>query len=114
MNDGTPAPNILLIEDSDTDAIIIQRALGKHHKEARYQRVMTFKSGEELLQKGGFDVLLLDLGLPDTASPKDTYEQAKKWTTQIPVVIMTNLQDHELARVMVHEGAADFVNKDLI
>lgn len=106
--------NVLLIEDSDTDALIIQDAISRHHKEAICQRADTLRSGEEILQKGGIDLVLLDLGLPDTASPKDTYEQVKKWTDKIPVIIMTNLHDHELARVMVHEGAADFLNKDLI
>lgn len=106
--------NILLIEDSDTDAFIIQNAISRHHKDALCQRAATFHAGEGILQKGGIDLLLLDLGLPDTASAEDTYEQIKKWTDKMPVIIMTNIKDHTLARTMVHEGAADFLNKDLI
>jgi len=106
--------NILLIEDSDTDAFIIQNAISQHHKDAHSQRAVTLKSGEEFLQAGGIDLLLLDLGLPDSASPQDTYEQMKKWCDVIPVIIMTNIKDHDLAKTMVHEGAADFLNKDLI
>lgn len=106
--------NILLIEDSDTDAFIIQAAISKHLKGAVCVRATTLRSGEELLQKGGVDLLLLDLGLPDTTDPKDTYDQIKKWSGMLPIIIMTNLKDHDLAKTMVHEGAADFLNKDLI
>ena len=106
--------NILLIEDSDTDAFMIQRAIKQYHKSASCQRADTLRSGESILQEGGVDLLLLDLGLPDTASPKDTYDRIKKWSDNLPIIIMTNLNDHALARTMVHEGAADFLNKDLI
>lgn len=105
---------ILLVEDSDTDAFIVQGALRKYKPEAQCIRAGTFKAGEDILHKGSIDIVLLDLGLPDTCSPKDTYEQAKKWAEKLPIVIMTNVKDHELARIMVHDGAADFVNKDTI
>jgi DNA-binding NtrC family response regulator len=106
--------NVLLIEDSDTDAFIIQNAISRHHKDARCQRAATMHASEQILEKGGIDLVLLDLGLPDTASAQDTYEQIKKWTEKLPVIIMTNLKDHDLAKAMVHEGAADFLNKYLI
>ncbi len=114
MDKESPLLNVLLIEDSDTDAFIIQTAISRHHKDARCQRAATLREGEEILKNEGVDLLLLDLGLPDTASPKDTYEQIKKWSDKLPIIIMTNLQDHVLAKTMVHEGAADFLNKDQI
>jgi len=114
MNKKNPLLRVLLIEDSDTDAFIIHSALRAYKKDCLYTRVPTLKEGEEILQNSGADVVLLDLSLPDTASPKDTYEQIKKWAVKIPVIIMTNLRDHALARVMVHDGAADFLNKDVI
>ena len=76
--------NVLLVEDSDTDAFLIQRALERHHKGVSCQRVATLQAGEKVLQEGRIDLVLLDLGLPDTASPKDTYEKAKKWTDKLP------------------------------
>jgi len=113
-NEENSLLSVLMIEDSDTDALIIQDAISRHRKDARCQRATTLKAGEEILEVGNVDLILLDLGLPDTASPKDTYQHIKKWADKVPVIIMTNLRDHDLARVMVHEGAADFLNKDLI
>ena len=105
---------VLLIEDSDIDAFVIQKALSKYKENSQFMRASTLKAGEEILLKGEVDIVLLDLGLPDTASPEDTYKQIKKWTDKLPVVIMTNLKDHALAKTMVYEGAADFMNKDVI
>jgi len=114
MDKKNSSLRILLIEDSDTDAFIIQNAIRNHKSEVQCTRVATFHSGEEVLEKGEADLVLLDLGLPDTVDPKDTYEKIKKWTSKLPVIIMTNLKDHELAQLMVQEGAADFLNKDTI
>ncbi len=114
MDKNNSLRKVLLIEDSDTDAFMIQKAIQRYSKDTECMRAATLKAGEEILQQGGIDLLLLDLGLPDTSSPKDTYEQIKKWTGKLPVVVMTNLEDHDLAKVMVHEGVADFLNKDLI
>lgn len=105
---------ILMIEDSDTDAYLVERSVHQHLQGARFARVPTMKEGEALLEAGTTDVVLLDLGLPDTADPADTYARIKKWTDKIPVIIMTNLKDHDFAKVMVHEGAADFLNKEVI
>ena len=118
-NAGNAAKNsdflkVLLIEDSDTDAFLIQRALRRHMKNASCQRVATLGEGEKILERGWADIVLLDLGLPDTAGVVDTYERLKKWTDSIPIVITTRLDDHDVAKNMVHDGAADFVNKDAI
>ena len=114
MDKESSSLNILLIEDSDTDAFIIQNAINKHCMNICCVRATTLRSGEDLLQAGGIDLLLLDLGLPDSASPKETYEQMKEWSDKLPIIIMTNIRDHDLAKTMVHEGAADFLNKDII
>ncbi len=106
------ALRILLIEDSDTDAFVLQRMIQDNMKNTQCTRVTTLKAGEAILEKGEIDLLFLDLGLPDTATPSDTYARIKKWAHKFPIIIMTSLKDHDLARTMVHEGAADFLNKD--
>ena len=107
-------PRVLLIEDNDTDAFIVQKVLYNGMQNAQCTRVTTLEAGEKILDKGEVDLLLLDLGLPDTASPADTYARVKKWADKVPVVIMTSVKDHDLSRVMIHDGAADFLNKDSI
>ena len=106
--------NILLIEDSSTDAFTIKDALNRYADAPNCSHAETFAQGEKILQEGNIDLVFLDLGLPDTSSPEDTYKEAKKWTHKLPIVVLTHVEDHELARVMVHEGIADFLHKDMI
>lgn len=106
--------HILLIEDSDADAHLVEIAARKYMKGAKLSRATTFKEGTNALQMGKTDILLLDLGLPDTAGPEDTYTQVKQWMDNLPVIIMTSLKDRRQARRMVYEGVADFLNKDII
>ncbi|MBU6474451.1 MAG: response regulator [Alphaproteobacteria bacterium] len=105
---------VLLIEDSDTDAHVVETAMRKYMKSAKFARALTMKDGKSALQDGKADVLLLDLNLPDTTGPEDTYGQIKEWTNKLPVIIMTSMKDRLLARRMVYEGAADFLNKDIV
>jgi DNA-binding response OmpR family regulator len=114
MKSNNELTKILLIEDSDTDAYIVQKAVQRLGRAVACVRVSTLAAGEEELRKQDTDLLLLDLGLPDTDSPEDTYRKIRPWADVLPVVVMTNLKDHDLARVMVQEGAADFLTKDLI
>jgi len=107
-------PRVLLIEDSDSDAFIVQKALYGGMDDTHCTRAITLKDGEDILEKGQTDLLLLDLGLPDSVTPADTYARVKKWADKVPVVIMTSLKDHALARALVRDGAADFLNKDSI
>lgn len=107
---------ILLIEDSDTDAFILQRAIRDHIKDCECMHVSTAAEGKEALMKqdDGIDVILLDLGLPDTTGPAHTYEQVKSWADKIPIVVITGLHDHTLAKSLVQGGAEDYLSKDLL
>ncbi len=98
MNKSSTLLRILLIEDSDTDAYIIEKAIKRFKPDSTLQRASTLKAGEDILQAGGADVVLLDLGLPDSPTPKDSYEHIKKLSSKLPIIIMTSLKDHDLAR----------------
>lgn len=105
---------VLLIEDSDTDAYIIEKALHEHVKDAECTRVSSVAAGELQLGKDDFDAVLLDLGLPDSANPADTYARIMRCARDAPIIVSTSLNDHDLARALVHEGAEDCMSKDLI
>ena len=111
------ALNILLVEDSETDAYTVQRALGKYmNHPCTLQHVESMKAAEQYLQKTKqVDVILLDLGLPDTSGGKDTYERINNAKSEnVPVIILTSVHDHDLAVGMVESGAEDFVKKSSV
>jgi DNA-binding NarL/FixJ family response regulator len=107
---------VLLIEDSDTDAYIIQRAIQDHIPGAVVTRASTLSDGKKVLlqQDGDMDIILLDLGLPDTASPVDTHRQLKRWADKMPIIVITAINDHNLAKFLVFDGVEDYLSKNAI
>lgn len=106
--------NILLIEDSETDALLVRRTMTKGMKmSCNIFHVKTMKEAEDLLKskKENIDIILLDLGLPDTEGGKDSFERLSGVKEEIPVIIHTSTKDHDLAVSIVGDGAEDYVRK---
>ena len=105
--------NILLVEDSKTDAYSAQRILSKNmthpccviHVECMAEAERTLKDDKNI------DLILLDMGLPDTKGGEDTFKRVKSVKKDIPVIILTSVHDHELALEIVGEGAEDYIRK---
>jgi two-component system, sensor histidine kinase and response regulator len=67
-------------------------------------------TGRETLAQGGIDVVLLDLSLPDSRG-LETYHLMHAEFPDLPVVILSGLDDEATAVQAVHEGAADYLFK---
>jgi len=66
-----------------------------------------------LLAKGGIDIVLLDLGLPDGYG-LDTVRRAHAVAPEIPLIVLTGLEDEALAAEALREGAQDYLIKGQI
>jgi len=110
--DGTPRPlNVLLIEDSPEEAGLIRAMLSKSRRETvAVVHVVRLQDGLQRLQEGGFDIVLLDFSLPDS-SGLASFERAREVAPHVPIVILTNLDDDEMALRAVREGAQDYLVK---
>jgi diguanylate cyclase (GGDEF)-like protein len=102
---------VLLIEDDPYDAELTMGIL-EEIKSFRClgERTDTLSKGLERLSRGGFDLLLLDLGLPDSLG-LDTFESASTQYPHVPIIILSGLADEELATRTVQEGAQDYLVK---
>jgi len=100
-------PHILIIEDEREIAELVELALARAHFTARI--VPTAEQARQLLAREHFDLLLLDVGLPDT----DGFELLKTLRPQHPQpVIMLTAQDEETDRILGLElGADDYIGK---
>ncbi len=102
---------ILLIEDNPGDARLIKEALSEINSVAvELSHAVRLQEGLKKAAEQKFDVVLLDLSLPD-ASGLDTIRQAHKAVAGVPIIVLTGFSDETFAVTVVHEGAQDFLVK---
>lgn len=103
--------NILLIEDSPADAGLLRAALNEVPEQTfRLSRVETLNDGLKRLCESSFDVLLLDLSLPDSLG-LSSLERINDVAAQLPVVVLTGLDDEKIAAQAIDRGAQDYLVK---
>ncbi|MEO8397735.1 MAG: ATP-binding protein, partial [Chloroflexota bacterium] len=108
----TPEPiKILLVEDSPGDARLIVEALAEVPQiETTLKHVELLSQAIEVLSGSTIDVILLDLSLPDTHGA-GTVERIYTACPQVPIVIVTDLNDEEFAVTLIGKRAQDYLIK---
>ena len=86
---------ILLIEDNEEDAELIQLML-KACEGPVLKNADSVSSGLKFLEEEPFDVLLLDLGLPDS-NGLDAIQRIQDKGLKLPIIVLTGLSDEKLA-----------------
>lgn len=102
---------VLLIEDDLAEARFLQEVL-KGAPRSHFQLCHAKRLGEAIsrLQEQSFDVALLDLTLPDS-SGLDSLDLLLHEAPSLPIVVLTNTNDNELAVSAVRRGAQDYLLK---
>ncbi len=109
-----PVVTLLLIEDSPDDAALIRDVLEQSPMfRSTVEHQVRLEKGIVRLAEGGIDVVLLDFSLPDSFGI-DTFRRLHYAHPEIPVIVLTGLDDDQLALQAVSEGAQDYLlKKDL-
>jgi len=102
---------ILLIEDNATDVLLFREAL-------RTITGVTFEIAEaecaedalRALDEGSFDVVLLALNLPDSVG-LEAFRRLRARAPALPILVLTALDDEQMAMAAMHEGAEDYLIK---
>jgi len=102
---------VLLIEDNRAQAQFIREVL-RDVKEAQFhiEHKGLLAAGLKRIAQGGIDIVLLDLGLPDSDG-LSTLSSVRGRAPDVPVVVLTGMDDGEMALTAVREGAQDYVVK---
>lgn len=108
----TTAPiKILLVEDSPSDAELLQEILQDLEGHAFvFRHAETLDEGLKLLAAEDFDILLLDLSLPDSAGT-GTFQRARAAAPHLPIVVLTGMDSEELGIAAVRQGVQDYLIK---
>jgi len=105
---------ILLIEDNRADATLLAEALTKEHPAPfTLTHAERLASGLDHLSRGGIDLVLLDLQLPDSHGI-ETLIRARARAPKVPIVVLTASDDDVLAVQALQKGAQDYLVKGYI
>jgi PAS domain S-box-containing protein len=99
---------VLIVEDSPTQAQMLNISLRRLGIGA--DRVGSLRDAQARLQEPDFDVMLLDLSLPDS-SGLSTFQALHSQNRLMPIVVLTGLDDQTIALQAVKDGAQDYLIK---
>ncbi len=104
--------DVILVDDNPTDVKLIYKFLSKSNNE-QFSLTTFDRIGDaiEELNKNSYNVMLLDLSLPDGSGIR-TLNKANQVVPDMPIIIITNEEDDELAIKAVKSGAQDFIVKN--
>jgi len=108
---GAVSVKILLVEDSPSDAALLRESLnGTAAGEFRVTHVETLAEALARVSQSRFDVMLLDLSLPDSTG-RETFLRARAAAPQMPILVLTGVTDHDMGLDAVREGIQDYLLK---
>ncbi|HEY8432217.1 MAG TPA: response regulator, partial [Sandaracinaceae bacterium] len=105
---------VLIIEDNPLHARLIERLLGEVAPPV-FEPVHVERLDAALarIDEGGIDVALVDLVLPDSAGI-DTFVRVHAHAPELPLVVLTGMDDLKVAMRAVEGGANDYLIKDRV
>lgn len=101
---------ILLVEDCPGDARLFEELLAAAPGTYRLACADTLEAGLARLARAEFDIVVLDLGLPDSLG-LETFQQTHASVPEMPIIVLTGREDVDGSRHMVSEGAQDYLVK---
>ena len=102
---------ILLFEYCTADADLVAEHLDHSDQNFNLSMVKRLADGIDLLDQNRFDVILLDLSLPDSRGI-DSLRSVMKVASEAVIIVLTGADEEELSLEALHVGAQDYLYKD--
>ena len=107
-----PAPlRVLLVEDHEPDAERVRAYFEDAGASFDVTHARTLREAHAACTAEPFEAILLDLTLPDSSGIA-TFDEVRSWDRDGAVIVLSGLDDEELAIATVRGGAQDYVVKD--
>jgi len=101
---------LLIVEDSRADALAVRHCLATSASPYQIEVVDCIGKALTRLLDEKFDLILLDLGLPDSTG-LDTISRIIAVAPDVPVVVLTGRDDEDIGRACIDAGAQDYLCK---
>ncbi len=108
--DNNKILNILLVEDSESDALLLKESVALAGRNIYLSITSSLREAFSLLGCSYIDAVLLDLSLPDS-SGLDTIKRMRQEFPQLPIVVLTGIEDESMGVKAVRLGAEDYLIK---
>ena len=105
--------DILMVEDTPSDAEILQRLLRESSIRSSVQWVQSIAEAAEAIEDTSFDIVLTDLGLPDSFGI-ETVARLRELSDQLPIIALTGQDDDGVGQAAIQSGANDYVPKNVL
>jgi serine phosphatase RsbU (regulator of sigma subunit) len=103
---------ILVIDDNPGDRDLVRLGLGLiEGREPLVRDAATLQQALQLLRDEPADLIILDLGLPDSAG-LPAFDAVHDLCPQTPIVVLTGLEDESHGDEAIRRGAEDYLRKD--
>ena len=104
------ASKILLVEDDSDDAEFLRLSLAQQNSTAHVTRTSAISEAAAALDNERFDVVLLDLNLPD-ARGVECVEKIQEADELVPIVVLSGHADEDFAVEILNRGVQDYLVK---
>jgi two-component sensor histidine kinase len=105
---------ILLVEDNAGDVRLLREMFSTERPDSyKITHMQRLGSAIDHLSRGGVDIVLLDLGLPD-GNGMDPVRQVRKLAPEVPLIVLTGNDDDAMVAEAMREGAQDYLVKGQI
>ncbi len=103
---------VLLVEDDAIDSQLVKRLLASCSQPVEFtaESVESLSEAIECIGSRDYDIVLLDLGLPDS-SGVETVRKVSEINPHIPIIVLTGLHDEETGLLAIENGATDYLMK---
>ncbi len=102
--------NILYVEDNPGFVFLVKEILLSE----KFNFIITTKdnleSGIEAVENDNYDILILDLGLPDSQG-SETFNSMRMHANGLPIIIFSSIDDKFIMDELIQKGAADYIVK---
>lgn len=113
MDSITYIIHILIVEDSESDANLMHLELSEHFRDSIAITIAnTTRDAVRVLGRSVFDILILDLNLPDSIGI-ETLSQIRDVNEDIPIIIVTGIDDKDIQLLTIAGGACRFIQKGI-
>ncbi len=108
---GREPLRVLIVEDSEDDALLLVRELKRGGYEPLHERVDTPEAMDEALSREPWDVVISDYYMPSFRAP-DALTLLRRRGSDAPFVVVSGQVGEELAVEAMRAGAYDYIMKD--